>query len=122
MFFAQGGDFPGQKPYELNALCRCAGNKVVVPMVRHLVYGCVISVHTLKVPFSPHYINQIVAPMLRISCTGINVEFSIPGAGKDVMSADGSENDCIFSKLESKTIIFSYRSLPSMSSSLDSFH
>jgi len=50
------------------------------------------------------------------------IEFSIPGAGKDVMSSYGSEKYCIFNKLESKTIIFSYRFFPSMFSSLDSFH
>jgi hypothetical protein len=50
------------------------------------------------------------------------IEFSILGSGKDVMSSDGSEKHCIFNKLESKTIIFGYRSFPSMFSPLDSFN
>ena len=38
------------------------------------------------------------------------------------MSPDGSKKDCFFNKLESKTVVFSYRSFPSMLGALYSFH
>jgi len=59
---AQGRDFSGQRPDETKAFCRRAGNEVVVPTVRHLVYGCVLPVHALKVPFLPNDINLILPP------------------------------------------------------------
>ena len=66
MLFAQGRDFSGQRPDETNAVCQRAGNKVVVPTVRHSVYGCVLPVHALKIPFLPNEINLIVAPNARV--------------------------------------------------------
>jgi len=68
VFFAQGRNFPCQKPDELNAVCRCAGNEVVVPNVRNLVYGCVISVHTHKVSFLPLGIKQIILLFSQFFC------------------------------------------------------
>src|SRR4030042_1146989 len=62
VLFAQGRDLSGQRPDETNAVCRRAGNEVVVPTVRHSVYGCMLPVHALKVPFLPSDINLIVAP------------------------------------------------------------
>jgi len=38
------------------------------------------------------------------------------------MGPDGSEEYRIFDKLEGKTIIFCYRSFPSLLGTLDSFH
>ena len=62
MLFAQGRDLLGQRPDETKAVCRRAGNEVVVPTVRHLVYGCVLPVHVLKVAFLPSDINLMVPP------------------------------------------------------------
>ena len=62
MFFAQGRDFPGQRPDETNTVRRRAGNEVVVPLIRHSVYGSVLPVHGLKVSFLPKGINRIIAP------------------------------------------------------------
>ena len=62
MLFTQGRDLSGQRPDETNAVCRRAGNEVVVPTVRHSVYGGVLPVHALKVAFLPSDINLIVAP------------------------------------------------------------
>ena len=50
------------------------------------------------------------------------IEFSIPGAWKDVMSPDGSKEYRIFDELESETIIFCYWSFPTMFGPLDAFH
>ena len=62
MLFAQGRDLSGQRPDEPKAVCRRAGNEAVVPTIRHSVYGCVLPVHALKVPFLPHDINLTIAP------------------------------------------------------------
>jgi len=62
VLFAQGRDLSGQRPDETNAVCRRAGNEAVVPTVRHSVYGCVLPVHALKVPFLPRDINLTIAP------------------------------------------------------------
>jgi len=51
VFFAQGRDFPGQNPDELNAVCRCPGNEVVISNVCNFVYGGVVSVHSYNVTF-----------------------------------------------------------------------
>ncbi len=61
MLFAQGRDLSGQWPDETNAVCRSAGNEVVVPAVGHSVYGYVLPIHAFKVAFLPSDINRIVA-------------------------------------------------------------
>jgi hypothetical protein len=70
VLFAQGCDFSGQKPDEPNPVCWRAGNEVVVPTVRHLVYGCVIPVHAFNSPFILNDINRMVAqnaPLIRLT-------------------------------------------------------
>ena len=62
MLFAQGRDLSGQRPDETNPLRRRAGNEIVVPDLRHSVYGCVLPIHTLKVPFLPSDINLVASP------------------------------------------------------------
>lgn len=69
MFFAQGRDFSGQNPDEFNAVLRRAGNKVVVPVVRHSIYGCVLPVHDFNIPFLPRKSNQVVTPNAELSCS-----------------------------------------------------
>ena len=59
MLFAQGGDFPSQRPDEPDPICRRAGNEVVVPVVRHAEVGGVIPVHTFNLPFVPNNINRL---------------------------------------------------------------
>ena len=62
MLFAQGRDLLGQRPDETEAVCRRAGNEVIVPTVRHSIYDYVLPVHALKIPFLPSDINLIVGP------------------------------------------------------------
>jgi len=62
VIFAQGHDFSGQNPDEFNAVFRLAGNKVVVPVVRLSVYGCVLPVHGFNVPFLQRKSNRVITP------------------------------------------------------------
>jgi len=71
VLFAQGRDLLGQRPDETKTVCRRAGNEVVVPTVRHLVYGCVLPVHVLKVSFLPSDINLMVPPKAPLNPPGL---------------------------------------------------
>ena len=62
VFHAQGRDLSGQRPDEADAVFRCTGDGIVVPMVRHPVNGCVFPVHDTQIPFSICKINRIVDP------------------------------------------------------------
>jgi len=71
VLFAQGRDLSGQKPGESNTAFLRAGNEVVVPKVRHSVYGRVHPVHVLKLPFLPCGFNKLVtqnATTQRVIC------------------------------------------------------
>ena len=94
MLFAQGRDFSGQKPDEFNAVCRRAGNKVVVPTVRHSVYGCVLPVHDLNVPFLPCNSNRIVTPNARYQRHSLRVRsmllFQVSSSAAGAVPVDDS--------------------------------
>ena len=70
MLLAQGGDFPSQRPDETQALCRRAGDKVVVQTIRHSVFRRVLPVHRLRIPFSLCNISpKVVRPASALPCS-----------------------------------------------------
>jgi len=63
VLLAQGRDLSGQRPDETTAVCRRAGNEVVVPTVQHSIYGCLLPVHAFKIALLTNHINLTVVPV-----------------------------------------------------------